>query len=147
MEYPLIDRQLLASLRLAHGVFNLAVLLALCYQGWIGLKIRHARKAGAALPFGAIRRHRKSGPVLAALVASGYLFGIIVVFLDEGRLLEYPAHFVTGTVLVLLVLAGFILSRKIKGPDSPYRSPHFLTGIALLAVDLLQVFLGLGVLF
>ena len=67
MQYPLIDRQLLSSLRFVHGGFNTCVVLLFLYHARLGITIRRARMAHGPLPFPVIKRHRKGGPVLAAL--------------------------------------------------------------------------------
>ncbi len=54
MHDPLISRSLLADLRLAHGIFNLLVLLLFIEQARLGIKIRRARKASLPSPFPAI---------------------------------------------------------------------------------------------
>jgi hypothetical protein len=146
MDYPLIDKQLLAYLRLVHGGFNTVVMLLFFYQGWLGFTIRRARKAPGPLPFPVIKRHRTLGPVLAVLGGLGFLAGLTLVLLNTGNVLEYPPHFSAGLVLVVLIIAAYKISRDIKGPDSPYRTPHFILGIAVLCLYLVQVFLGIGVL-
>ncbi|HUJ17800.1 MAG TPA: DUF4079 family protein [Nitrospirota bacterium] len=147
MQYPLIDRQLLVSLRLAHGTYNFLVMLLFWHQAWLGIKIRKARKARAPLPFPAIRQHRKGGPLYAVLAVLGYVYGIILVMLDTGKIFEYPPHLFLGTVLVLLMIASVAISRTIRGQESASRTPHFAIGIAILSVYPVQVFLGLGALF
>lgn len=147
MQYPLVDRQLLSSLRLAHGSYNSIVMLLFFYHGWLGFTIRRARKSKAPLPFAAIKRHRKIGPVLAFMGGFGFLIGLTLILLHTGNVLEYPPHFLVGCTIVLCLLSTFLISRKIKGPDSPYRTPHFVLGIAILCLYLIQVFLGIGVMF
>ena len=147
MQYPLVGRQILSPLRLVHGGYNSLVMLLFFYHGWLGVTIRHARKSKTSLPLGAIKRHRKTGPVLAILGGLGFLIGFTLTLLDTGNILEFPAHFMVGCTIVLCLLATFLISRKIKGPDSPYRTPHFILGIAILCLYLIQVFLGIGVLF
>jgi len=147
MQYPLINRELLVNLRLAHGIYNSCVMLLFFYQGWLGITIRRARTAKAPLPFPVIKRHRLMGPVLTILGVLGFFIGFTVILLHTGNLLEYPSHLIAGVVLVVLILATFIISRKIKGPDSPYRTPHFIIGITILCFYLVEAFLGLGVLF
>ena len=147
MTFPLIDKNLLPGLRLAHGIFNAGMMLVFLYQGWTGYSIRRARMSGGPLPFLLIKRHRKTGPVAAVLGACGFLFGLVLVMLDRGRILEYPSHFAGGGVLVLLIAAVYGVSRGIQGPDSPLRSRHAGLGIALLLAYLIEVFLGIGVLF
>ncbi|MFN2365788.1 MAG: DUF4079 family protein [Desulfurivibrionaceae bacterium] len=147
MDYPLIGKELLPPLRLAHGLFNIAVALMFFYTARFGLKIRRARRQGAARPAAVIRRHRKLGPILAVLGFLGYLVGLTLVLLDSGNILQYPAHLSVGTIIVALLLTTFLVSRKISGTEaSPFRRVHFLLGLAILSLYVVQVFLGLGVL-
>jgi hypothetical protein len=147
MQYPLVDRHLLSSLRLVHGSYNSLVMLLFFYHGWLGITIRRARKSKAHLPFAVIKRHRKTGPILAISGGIGFLIGLTLTLLDSGNILQFPAHFMVGCTIVLCLLSTFLISRKIKGPDSPYRTPHFVLGITILCLYLIQVFLGIGVLF
>ncbi len=146
MQYPLIDRQLLSNLRLVHGAYNTAVMLLFLYHGRLGLAIRRARMSQAPLPFPAIKRHRKMGPILTILGGLGFCIGLTLVLLDTGNIFEYPAHFFVGASLLILLVTTFLISRKIKGPDSPLRTPHFILGIAILCLYLVEAFLGIGVL-
>lgn len=146
MTYPLIDTGLLAVLRIIHGLFNFSLLLLFCYTARYGLMIRKARRNLAPLPLAAVKRHRRLGPVLALLGGVGFAAGVTLVLLDTGNLLKYPGHFFVGVTIVTLLLTTFLVSRKIKGANSPYRLPHFLLGLAILTLYLVEVFLGLGVL-
>jgi hypothetical protein len=145
MQYPLIDRQLLADLRPVHGVYNAIVMLLFLYQGQLGFGIRRARKASALPPFPMIKRHRRVGPVLVILGGLGFLEGLTLVLLDTGNVLEFPPHFFTGLTIVVLLIATYKISRDIKGPDSPYRTPHFVLGVAILCLYLVNVMIGIGV--
>jgi hypothetical protein len=147
MEYPLISRDMLANLRIAHGLYNFTVMLLFFYTARYGLMIRKARKIGAPLPVAAVIRHRTLGPRLAILGGLGFLAGLTLVLLDTGDPLKYPAHLLVGATIIALLGATFLVSRKIKGPNSPYRKTHFQLGIAILSLYLLEVFLGIGVLF
>ena len=146
MQYPLIDRQLLADLRLVHGIYNALVMLLFLYQGWLGLRIRRDRRAHAPLPLPVIKRHRRMGPVLAILGGLGFLTGLTLVLLDTGNVLEHQPHFFTGLSIVVLLIATYRISRDIKGPDSPFRTAHFALGVAILCLYLVNVFFGIGVL-
>ncbi|HSH13338.1 MAG TPA: DUF4079 family protein [Desulfurivibrionaceae bacterium] len=146
MEFPLISRELVADLRIVHGLFNFAVVLLFFYTGRCGLMIRKARKNGLPLPVTAAARHRWLGPRLAILGWLGFAAGLALVLVDTGEVLKYPAHLLVGVVIVALLCATFLVSRKIKGPNSPYRDTHFRLGLAILSLYLLQVFIGLGVL-
>ena len=146
MEYPLISKELLNYLRLGHGLFNFSVALMFFYTARFGLLVRKARRSKAPLPVAAVRRHRRLGPVLALLGTMGFGAGLTLVWLDTGNFLKYPAHLLVGLALVILIFTTFLVSRKIRGPESPYRQPHFLLGLTILTLYLVEVFLGLGVL-
>lgn len=147
MQYPLIDRELLADLRLVHGVYNTIVMMLFLYQGRLGFRIRRDRLAGAPPPFPVIKRHRQAGPILAIMGGLGFFAGLTLVLLNTGNILEYPLHLFTGLTIVVLLIATYRLSRDIKGPDSPFRTPHFALGIVILSLYLMQVLVGIGVLF
>lgn len=147
MQYPLIDKDVLVYLRMLHGIYNTCMLLLFVYQGWLGIIIWRARHAKLSSPFSEIRRHRRYGPILAVMGGFGFLAGITLVLFDTGRILEYPYHFFTGLVIVILLIAAWILSRMIKGSASPYRLPHFIVGAAILCLYFIEAGLGLDVLF
>jgi hypothetical protein len=147
MEYPLIGQELLTPLRLTHGLFNISVMLMFFYTARLGLRIRGARKREEARPAVAVRRHRKLGPILALLGGIGFGAGIALVLVDTGDILKYPAHLAVGTAIVILLTITYLVSRKITSPEaSPYRQAHFLLGLTILALYLVQTVLGLGVL-
>jgi hypothetical protein len=146
MQYPLIDRELLAHFRLVHAFVNTSVMLLFFYHGWIGLAIRRARMAKETLPFALIKRHRKMGPLLTILGGIGFSIGFTLVLLDTGNVFEYASHFIVGCLIVLLIAATFLMSRRIKGQDSPLRTPHFIIGLAILFFYVIEVFLGIGAL-
>jgi len=146
MEFPLISRELIAILKLVHGGFNLTVVLLFFYHARNGLLIRRARTNNTPMPFHAIKLHRRMGPVLALLGAGGFSAGLILVLLDTGDLLKYPSHLFVGMAIVILLLVTYRVSRKIAGPAGPQRDLHFRLGLAILALYLVNVVLGIGVL-
>lgn len=141
----MIARDLIPYLRLLHGVFNTFIVVLFFYQARLGWKIRKGRKSGA-LALREMKRHRKLGPFLVILGISGFLAGLTLVFLDAGRLIKYPLHLFNGLLVVALISATFVISRKIRGSDSPARTPHFLLGLAILSLYCVQIILGLGIL-
>ena len=132
-------------LRLVHGSFNFLVMLLFMRQGRLGYRIRQSRLAGTPL-VPAIRSHRRSGPVAAALGIGGFFVGMTLSLVDHGHIFHYPAHFLTGAALVLCIGATFLVSRRIKGPATPWRTAHTALGCVILVLYPVQVLLGLGVL-
>jgi hypothetical protein len=133
-------------LKILHGSFNAVVGLLFLHQASLGLKIRKERVAGGRRNVTVIRRHRSRGPVYAVLGVAGYLAGIVLVYIDKGHLLEYPAHLMTGSAIAFLITATFIVSRRIRGLESPWRTLHFALGLFILCLYLLQSYLGLNIL-
>jgi len=133
--------------RLGHGLFNAIMVVLFFRQGWRGLKIRRARRLRTTFPLAAVKLHRKRGPVLVPLIGLGFLFGLILVIADTGKILFYPLHLFIGLAIVFAVIGTFLISRRIRRPDSPYRTPHFVLGICILVLFVIQAFLGLGLLF
>lgn len=143
----MIDKEIIAYLKLIHGSFNVLVMLLLIYQGWSGLRTRNIRRAGNPPDFRLIKRHRKNGPFFTVLGCLGFIAGIIIVYLDEGEIFKYPLHFIIGSVIALALITTYLISKRISGAGSPLRTPHFVLGIGILVLYLVQVFLGLGILF
>lgn len=137
-----MSKEIILYLKLLHGGFNSLVILLFIYQGILGLRIRRSDKK----PIDVIKRHRKNGPVLAVLGILGFVAGITVMFLDTGRILKYPYHFILGLIIVSLIITTYAISKKIKGPDPYWRNRHFYLGILIICLYFVQAFLGLGVL-
>jgi hypothetical protein len=76
----------------------------------------------------------------------GYVAGAMLIAIDKGHIFEYRVHHGVGLSIVILLATTFLISRKIKGPVSPWRTPHFLLGLAILGAYLVQLFLGLNIL-
>jgi len=131
--------------KVAHGSFNSLLWLVFLYQAWMGLTIRRGRKRGEPR-FTAMKRHRRLGPFLVVLGVLGFCLGLLLVYIDKGRLVEYPPHLAVGSLIVLLLLGQYALSRKIKGPESPWRTPHLAIGVGLICLYVLQIVIGITVL-
>jgi hypothetical protein len=129
-----------------HGLYNVAVAALVFFQALLGLKIRRARRTGAAFPVSAVKRHRKIGPFLPWLAALGFAAGLFLILLDRRRLLAFPDHFFLGLSIVLLLFFQRRLGLRILGRDSVYRNPHFLLGLVILAVYVAQISIGLRLL-
>jgi len=135
-------------LSLLHGLYNLAVFFLFLSEAWLGLRVRKARLKQTPPPIPSIRRHRKNGPLFVVLGFIGFLVGLgLVLVSTKGRLVLFPAHLYVGLTIAILLAATYILTRKIKRPDSPIRTPHFLLGVAILALYIVQAYLGIEILF
>ena len=143
----MIPREWLDILRIVHGSYNTIVALAFVHQGWLGLKIRKERKAAGARDFDVVRRHRTRGPILVLLGILGYAAGAVLIYVDKGHLFEYPLHNIVGLGIVTLLTATFFIAREIKGIESPWRTRHVLVSLGILCLYLVQLFIGLDVLF
>ena len=142
----MIDRQLVAYLKVVHAVFNTLLMLAFFSQAWMGLKIRSARKAGRPLPLPDIKRHRKTGPVLVLLGVTGLVSGMTLILLDTGDPLKYLFHLGNGTALISSMGATLFVSRKIAGTAVRARDLHFGIGGFILCVYIVQFVSGLSIL-
>lgn len=141
----MIEKELLAYLKYAHGLYNTTVMLLFFHQGWVGMTIRRQRLGEGDVSLTSRKRHRRTGPVLALMGVLGFIAGLTLVMVDEGNLLKYPLHLFVGSAIILLIVATYRVSRHIKGLDAPFRTPHFILGVTLLVLYLIEVFLGLGI--
>lgn len=142
----MIGEDLIPYLKLAHGFYNTLIMLLFVYQAILGLKIRRQR-IKEKQQFHIVKKHRRLGTFLVPLVLSGFLTGLIVVFLDTGRFLKHPIHFAIGLSIVLSIITTFFISRKIKGIDLKWRDIHFRLGIIIIFLFITQIFIGLWMLF
>jgi len=139
-------RETIEYLRLIHGSYNFIVMLTFFYQASLGLRIRSNRKRKTT-DLKAIKRHRKIGPILAAFGIIGFILGISIIYLDYGHILKYPLHFFIGLTIVFTIISVYLISKKIKGPESRWRAPHLFFGILTICLYPVQFFIGLGILF
>lgn len=143
----MLDKVLIADLKLVHGSYNSVMMLLFLYQGSLGLRIRKERKTGNKPLLNVIKRHRHIGPVLAPLGVLGFFAGGTLALLDYGGLLKNTLHFIIGLLLACSIITTFFVSKQIRGPESPSRNLHFRLGIFILCLYPIQVFLGLGIFF
>ena len=141
----MIPDGVVSILQVAHVLANSALFFALAYQGLLGWRIRNRRVKGALQDFGVVKRHRTLGPILATLLPIGYLAGLSTTYIGRALWVRYPGHFAVGTALLVVMGSAALVSKKIRGPLSPWRAPHFALGLLLLCGFLAQIFLGLNI--
>ncbi len=127
-------------MKLFHGTYNMTIMVLIMYQGMLGLKIRKSE----APPVQIIKRHRKIGPVAVVLGSAGFFAGLFITFLDVGHIIKYPLHFINGLLLVSALTTTYFISKKIKGPDKLWRNRHFILGIMIMVLYVIQVLLGVS---
>ena len=133
----MIDRQTIEYLRVIHGSYNFTIMLLFFYQASLGLRIRSNRKKRTITPK-IIKRHRRFGPILAALGITGFFAGISIIYLDYGHIFKYPLHFIVGSLIVLSVITTYFISRKIRAGEPSHRNLHFVFGLLILSLYLIQ---------
>jgi hypothetical protein len=125
-----------------HPLAGLAAIALAGYAASLGLRSRSPRGAAAA----ARRRHRRIAPLAYALVVANWAGGLGAVRWLEPELDPAASgHFTLGTLIVLLLTAGAVLSRRVP-VDPRARAVHPWLGAAALLLCGVQVFLGLQIL-
>lgn len=141
----MVSDRVVSALQLAHVLANSSLFFAFAYQGLLGWRIRRRRVAGVLPDFSVVKRHRALGPILATLLPIGYLVGLITAYLHKGIWVRFPGHLAVGTALLVVVFSAVLVSRRIRGAQSPWRAPHFALGLLLLCTFLVQIYLGLNI--
>jgi hypothetical protein len=141
-----IPEMLFPYMIIGHALFNTCLFIAFIYQAGLGWGIRKNRISAGKPEAVKIRRHRKLGPVIAALLPLGYLAGLMLTYLHHGVIVEYPLHLGVGTLLVAAVISTWWVSKNIQGTSPNWRALHFGLGIIIILLFLSQIFLGLNVL-
>jgi hypothetical protein len=134
-------------LKYTHGIYNSLIIMLFLYQGWLGILIREGRISQKTSSVPNIKRHRRLGPILAFLGIAGFFAGMTIVYLHEKKIIEHPLHFFNGLFIVVSIITTFIISRKITTRESSWRTPHFIMGIMILCLYLIQALLGIGMIF
>jgi hypothetical protein len=137
---------LIPYLKYLHGLFNGFVAILFIYQGLIGLTIRRDRIAGRSPTVSTIKRHRKTGPIIAIMGIAGFFAGATIVYLDEGRIFEHPVHFIIGLSIAALIFVTYLISKKIKAGVSTFRTAHLFIGAVIICFYFVQAFIGLSML-
>ncbi len=139
-------KETIAYLRLVHGSYNFIVMFLFAYQAYLGVTVRSNRINRSFVPK-IVRHHRRYGPPLVIIGIIGYLAGLALVYVDRRAVFKYPLHLAVGTLIVVLLIATFFISRKIKGASSPWRTRHYVVGGFILFLYFVQTLIGIGILF
>ncbi|ADH86423.1 DUF4079 family protein [Desulfurivibrio alkaliphilus] len=145
-ELPQTVRLLIPWLGLGHGIFMALLLVMFFYQARLGRRIRIRRQAGESPEGAIIRRHRRLGPWLALLCLLGFSGGLLIVFMNMGRVAVHPPHLLLGLAIILTLGGIYAASRQIRPRETLWRHRHRRLGILLLSLYPVQLLLGLVVL-
>ncbi len=140
-----LSKETIMYLKYLHGFFNLSVAGLVLYQYRLGASIRKIRLNNASAPQ-EMKKHLKLGPFAVALGILGFVAGNIIIFMDKARVLVYPVHFISGGLIAFGLVYLFILSRKMIAGDISNRSLHGKVAMVVVALYLMQILLGLGIL-
>ncbi|HAS16732.1 MAG: hypothetical protein A2Y48_04730 [Nitrospirae bacterium RIFCSPLOW2_12_42_9] len=143
----MISKHILSYLRYSHGLYNILIAFLFFYQGWLGFTIRRQRNGGKPASKIAAKRHYKFGPGVSIMAILGLFAGVILVLIDKKNVFEYPLHLFVGLTIAFFILISYRISKRIKGKNSPMRTPHFIVGVSILSLYLIELILGLGILF
>jgi hypothetical protein len=86
--------------------------------------------------------HSKVAPLMYAFIAMGYTGGVLSLVMQEQPLLESP-HFLTGTVIILLLTINAILAATKFGQSGGLRTAHAFIGSAAVALFVVHAVLGI----
>ena len=139
-----MDEQMIKNFRIGHAMFNSIVFLLFIYQAYLGLSIRRSKLAGN-IDVNKIQKHKRNGPIWVVLAILGYLAGLTLVTIDQGRPFTFPVHLIIGSLLIILIVATFIISRRMTS-DQKLRDAHRKIGIGIISLYLIQAIIGVGVL-
>ncbi len=86
--------------------------------------------------------HRKVAPLMYAFIAMGYTGGVLSLVMQEQPLLESP-HFLTGTLIIVLLSTNAILAATKFGQNISLRTAHAYIGSATVALFVVHAVLGI----
>ena len=86
--------------------------------------------------------HRKVAPLMFAFLAMGYTGGVLSLVMQEQPLLESP-HFLTGTLVIVLLSINAILAATKFGQNGGLRTAHAYIGSAAVTLFVVHAVLGL----
>jgi hypothetical protein len=125
-----------------HPLAGLVASALVAYQASLGLGAR----GGGRRAEEARRRHARLGPWLWTLVAVNWAGGLAAVRWWRTDIeAAASGHFTVGTIILALLTAGALLSRRVP-IDARARAVHPLLGAAALLLCGVQIFLGLQLL-
>lgn len=86
--------------------------------------------------------HSKVAPLMFAFLAMGYTGGVLSLVMQEQPLLESP-HFLTGTLVIVLLSINAILAATKFGKNGGLRTAHAYIGSAAVTLFVIHALLGL----
>lgn len=135
-------KSLITNLPIIHASYNFLMLMLLCYQGFLGVKIKNQRAKGNS-PINTIKIHRKTGPYLAILGILGFLSGLAMLYIYTKTFVKYTPHYFSGAAIAILIFLTYLISKKITVGSSRLRKAHFITGTVIILLYITQTVIGI----
>jgi hypothetical protein len=127
-------------------VQSLTALLAL-YVLWMGLSRFASRHLGQSTVF-QWKRHVMLGKVVVVVWALGALGGLVMTYMNYGKVFTESLHFRVGMIMLAVLLVTWLTgSRLDRRRDQSNVLPvvHLVNNILLLILAAVQVVTGLGI--
>lgn len=134
-------KEYIPYMKVLHGFYNFTILLLFVYQGLLGIRIRKNRLKKLFIP-DVVKKHRRLGLMLFPLSIAGFFSGVTLVYAEWQEIIKYPLHFFNGVVLLILIISIFIISRLLTIERLFLRNIHFLLGLLIISLYLIQIILG-----
>lgn len=128
-----------------HGIFNFGIFFVCIYQAITGIRIRKNRLR-QVLNTLLIRKHRKLGPAIFILILTGYIGGLLSVYVMWNETNIHKAHSILGLVIVTFFFIIYLTSKKITVKSIILRKIHLFLGFTALILYFIQIILGANIL-
>ena len=123
-----------------HPLSGAVIVLLLTYVGWIGLRLRTARRDRARLA----AQHARLAPLVYGLVLVSWLGGLASTWWLRGDLtVTQSFHFRLGSLIALLLTASAITAYQMQRAHHEWRSWHPWFGAGALLAAAAHVVAGL----
>jgi hypothetical protein len=123
-----------------HPLSGALIVLLLLYVGWLGLRLRNARRERAALA----ARHARLAPWVYALVLASWAGGVLSTWgLRHDLTLASSFHFRLGSLITILLSASALTAYRMRRDRPAWRDWHPWFGAGALLAAAAHVVAGL----
>jgi len=132
-----------------HPVFMWVLLILTSYAFYLGIKVRHTRSAEGQEKKELIKgryniKHYQIGSILLALMVLGSIGGMVVTYINNGKLFVGP-HLLAGLGMTGLIAVSASLSPFMQKGADWARYSHIFLNVALLGLFVWQAVTGMEI--